>query len=157
MKSTEQPLWWYFVSLWKECSIFIRKHCFTEIWRYAKIANLFPKAFEEDVSFEWSSHRIASTDSKVRTTYKINNTLWKYCWRGVIWLVTPLRFCPLTDVHRYIMLKREWALVMLHSFSLLNLLLLLFSSSQETFSSRDTGMKQEVNQLFSRLKSGTLV
>ena len=46
---------------------------------------------------------------------------------------------------------------MLHSFSLLNLLLLLFSSSQETFSSRDTGMKQEVNQLFSRLKSGTLV
>ena len=34
---------------------------------------------------------------------------------------------------------------------------LLFPSSQETFSSRDTGMKQGVNQLFSRLKSGTLV
>ena len=34
---------------------------------------------------------------------------------------------------------------------------LLFSSSQETSFSRDTGMKQEVNQLFSRLKSGTLV
>lgn len=95
MKSTEQPLWWYFVSLWKEFSIFIRKHCFTEIWRYAKIANIFPKTFEEDVSFEWSSHRVASTDSNVRTTYKINSITWKYCWKVQLSSHT-IGFCPQT-------------------------------------------------------------
>ena len=29
----------------------------------------------EEVLFEWSHHRISSTDSKVKTTYKINSTI----------------------------------------------------------------------------------
>ena len=29
----------------------------------------------EEVSFEWSHHRVSSTESKVRTTYKTNGTM----------------------------------------------------------------------------------
>ena len=29
----------------------------------------------EEVSFEWSHHRVSSTDPKVRTTYKTNRTM----------------------------------------------------------------------------------
>ena len=29
----------------------------------------------EEVTFEWSHHRISSTDSNVRTTYKTNSTI----------------------------------------------------------------------------------
>ena len=29
----------------------------------------------EEVSFEWSHNRISSTDSRVRTTFKINSTM----------------------------------------------------------------------------------
>ena len=33
----------------------------------------------EEVSFEWSHHRISSADSKVRTLYKTNSTMCNYC------------------------------------------------------------------------------
>ena len=42
----------------------------------------------EEFLFEWLYHRISSTDSQVRTTYEIDSTMWKYWWRGFIWMVT---------------------------------------------------------------------
>ena len=38
------------------------------------------------MTIEWSHYRISSADSKVRTTYYINSTMWKYCWRGFVWM-----------------------------------------------------------------------
>ena len=61
------------------------------------------KSTAEEVSFEWSHHRILSTDSKVRTTlhgFKIDSGGWG---KGLKWLTTfnSPQFsllCLMTDV-----------------------------------------------------------
>ena len=70
------------------------KHCYLRTKYYQVRTNqMVPcESTAEEVSFECSYHRISSTDSKVKTTNKPDGTMWKYCRRGFIWMVTPHRF-----------------------------------------------------------------
>ena len=84
-------------TMWKYCK---RGFLWFE-WSHQSISSTDPKlelctkqveqceSTAREVSFEWSHHRISFTDSKVRTTYEINRTMWKYCEKGSIWMVTP--------------------------------------------------------------------
>ena len=48
-------------------------------------------------SFEWSYHRISFTDSKVRTTYKINSTMWSTIEAVLQWFEWSYHRISFTD------------------------------------------------------------
>ena len=44
--------------------------------------------YDDEVSFEWSQHRILSTDLKVRTTVNVSNNRVKVLTQAILWHFT---------------------------------------------------------------------